>query len=757
MTVELTGHGLTLDEVVRVARASERVELSAERARAHARASRRRRARVAGGHADVRRDDGRRDASRRRRRARATRGVQPLRDLRPPRRPRPAGRRRRRARVAPPSANALAAGLPGRATGGRRALHRRRSTTATLPRVQLARHGRAGRPRAERRPRARRARGPRARGGRGDRAARQQRVLDRTGRARGRRRARARSTGSTSAAALDFEAFRANVGALHPEVAVARPYSGTRRDAHADALAARRERALGARRSALPPGSADVPMRAAGARRRSRRAAVRREPARRRAERAPGESADRARRGTARLGRELRLAAARDRARPRAPRARAGAHGGGRANAEAPEPAIQRPDRGARRERGLVAGRALRARRRRAGDRGRGAAARPARLRRARLDHAGVGRRGSHALSARSAARRLAEMLDLGARVVAVELVVAAQAIDLRGDVDARQRSSDDPCIRARAHPVPRRRPSDAAAARRARIDDSLAARLPHDDDVRRPPAPLARGVRRCAAARDACRRCSTATSSTTREGRFAVDLAEHEPRRAPSRARPRRDRRRRALAPAEPRARGARRPTSGMRSRSAGSKERASSCRRRGGRFLAFSPSRVRDGFVGVSIGSSAFIGLRSQLATSLDAAAAAGTVVFVHPDAGRAASAARPDWWEWVIGYPARMQEAYVAWLAFGRERWPYAARALRHARRRRAVPARAARAARRRRPLRARPEHVLRRLDARAASDRALRRDVRRRTARRTAATRRSSTRRRRWMPSAVSAML
>ena len=24
-------------------------------------------------------------------------------------------------------------------------------------------------------------------------------------------------------------------------------------------------------------------------------------------------------------------------------------------------------------------------------------------------------------------------------------------------------------------------------------------------------------------------------------------------------------------------------------------------------------------------------------------------------------------------MVGYPARMQEAYLAWLAFGRERWP------------------------------------------------------------------------------------
>jgi predicted TIM-barrel fold metal-dependent hydrolase len=89
-------------------------------------------------------------------------------------------------------------------------------------------------------------------------------------------------------------------------------------------------------------------------------------------------------------------------------------------------------------------------------------------------------------------------------------------------------------------------------------------------------------------------------------------------------------------------------------------------------GRFLAFSPSEVQDGFVGVSIGSSAFMDFDLSSDT-LDAAAAAGAVVFVHPDAGLGTSASRPDWWEWVVGYPARMQEAYVSWLAFGRERWP------------------------------------------------------------------------------------
>jgi hypothetical protein len=88
--------------------------------------------------------------------------------------------------------------------------------------------------------------------------------------------------------------------------------------------------------------------------------------------------------------------------------------------------------------------------------------------------------------------------------------------------------------------------------------------------------------------------------------------------------------------------------------------------------RFLALSPSAIRDGFVGMSIGSEALLDF-DRAAPVIDAAAAAGRMVFVHPDAGPPASAARPAWWEWVVGYPARMQEAYVGWLAFGRERCP------------------------------------------------------------------------------------
>jgi hypothetical protein len=89
-------------------------------------------------------------------------------------------------------------------------------------------------------------------------------------------------------------------------------------------------------------------------------------------------------------------------------------------------------------------------------------------------------------------------------------------------------------------------------------------------------------------------------------------------------------------------------------------------------GRLLAFSPGRLREGFAGVSLGASALTGL-DRAVDVLDAAESAAAVVFVHPDAGQSRDPALPAWWDWVTGYPARMQEAYLAWLAFGRERWP------------------------------------------------------------------------------------
>ena len=89
-------------------------------------------------------------------------------------------------------------------------------------------------------------------------------------------------------------------------------------------------------------------------------------------------------------------------------------------------------------------------------------------------------------------------------------------------------------------------------------------------------------------------------------------------------------------------------------------------------GRFTALSPSRPREGLPGVSVGSHVLLEL-DRHADVLAEAAGHGAFVLVHPDAGERSGAGRPDWWEWVVGYPARMQAAYLAWLAGGRSRFP------------------------------------------------------------------------------------
>lgn len=89
-------------------------------------------------------------------------------------------------------------------------------------------------------------------------------------------------------------------------------------------------------------------------------------------------------------------------------------------------------------------------------------------------------------------------------------------------------------------------------------------------------------------------------------------------------------------------------------------------------GRFAAFSPTRPRDGFVGISVGASALLDLDAFTPT-FDDAEQGGRLLFVHPDAGGPPDPGRPAWWEWAVGYPAQMQGAYLAWLGFGRERWP------------------------------------------------------------------------------------
>lgn len=90
------------------------------------------------------------------------------------------------------------------------------------------------------------------------------------------------------------------------------------------------------------------------------------------------------------------------------------------------------------------------------------------------------------------------------------------------------------------------------------------------------------------------------------------------------------------------------------------------------GGRFLALSPSRFRDGFAGVCVGSGVLLDL-DRHGRTLAEAADRGAFVFVHPDAGQGRESGRPEWWEWVVGYPARMQAAYLSWVAEGRERVP------------------------------------------------------------------------------------
>ena len=90
------------------------------------------------------------------------------------------------------------------------------------------------------------------------------------------------------------------------------------------------------------------------------------------------------------------------------------------------------------------------------------------------------------------------------------------------------------------------------------------------------------------------------------------------------------------------------------------------------GGRFVALAPSRPRSGFVGISLGASLLLDL-DRARPVLDAAADSGCFVFVHPEGGRPPAASRPPWWEWAVGYPNQMQAAYFSWLDSGRTHWP------------------------------------------------------------------------------------
>ena len=87
-------------------------------------------------------------------------------------------------------------------------------------------------------------------------------------------------------------------------------------------------------------------------------------------------------------------------------------------------------------------------------------------------------------------------------------------------------------------------------------------------------------------------------------------------------------------------------------------------------GRFRAFAPWRVLEGFAGTSMGASALVepDRHAALLAEVDAA---GGVLFVHPEAEGGQPPGRPDWWSWTAGYTGQMQRAYFAWLAGGRDR--------------------------------------------------------------------------------------
>ena len=207
--------------------------------------------------------------------------------------------------------------------------------------------------------------------------------------------------------------------------------SGVGHNTRAARRAPRRQQALRAGRRAQPPGSAHVPLPAPGARCRPRRPRLRARAARARAERRAGKPARRRRERADPLRRQLRLAAARDGARPAPNRARAGADERERADGQAPAGAAERAARGplpaareAPRTRSASTGPpARRSPPRRASS--------PSPSRSSSRARARGGDRGSDD-DAPLAARRLAEMVALGERIVTIELLVACQAIDLR-------------------------------------------------------------------------------------------------------------------------------------------------------------------------------------------------------------------------------------------------------------------------------------------------------------------------------------
>ena len=271
------------------------------------------------------------------------------------------------------------------------------------------------------------------------------------------------------------------------------------------------------------------------------------------------------------------------------------------------------------------------------------------------------------------AARRLEEMVELGARVVSIELMLAAQACDLRG-ARARGRHGARCATRCGAF-VPFLDEGDVLPDLEPLVDEIRSGQdraLTCGRD-RRPPAPAAAGLHRGARGARRHRRASSATSSRLPEGAFAFDLGEHDLESAARAARPRRDRRRRALAAADPRAR-----------RAPGRRARASSWQpgrraslevvpRSGGRFVALAAGpTARRASPARRVGSDALADL-DALAPVLDVGCAGTGASSSSTRRAVPVPAARPPG-----GWRSRLHGAdagapTLAWLAGGQERWP------------------------------------------------------------------------------------
>ena len=151
-----------------------------------------------------------------------------------------------------------------------------------------------------------------------------------------------------TAGALDLEAFGANLTILHAAVGREHPYVGLQTTIERLRRPARGQLPLGRRRRPKSPGSAELPLPAAGARRRAGGARLRRAAARDRAQRLAGEPARRARGVQDHVRRQLRSARARDGARLPPHRARARRHRGLRADDQAHAEALLGLARGTR-------------------------------------------------------------------------------------------------------------------------------------------------------------------------------------------------------------------------------------------------------------------------------------------------------------------------------------------------------------------------------------------------------------------------